>query len=52
MDIVIHSTTHVEISHAGGVVALEHDDAADFLEAVEAEPSRAQELAAIAVAAD
>jgi len=51
MTITIHSEYYVEIQHAGGAIALEYDDAADFVEALRAEPGRADELAAMAVEA-
>jgi hypothetical protein len=49
MTITIHSDYYVEIQHAGGTTALEYDDAADFAEALRAEPGRADELATMAV---
>jgi len=51
MTITIHSDYYVEIQHTGGTTALEYDDAADFAEALRAEPGRADELAAMAVEA-
>lgn len=51
MRITVYSEYYVEIEHDAGTVALEYDDAAEFAEAFLAEPSRAHELAAIAVEA-
>lgn len=51
MTITIHSDYYVEIQHAGGITTLEYDDAADFAEALRAEPGLADELAAMAIEA-
>ena len=52
MKITIHSDFHVDVTHPGGVITLEYDEAADLAEAVRAEPHREQEFAAMVVEAE
>ena len=48
MVVDIYSKFFVQIIHRGKSICLEYDDAADYVEAVEAEPERWEELAEIA----
>jgi len=48
MVVDIYSKFFVQIIHRGKSICLEYDDAADYVEAVEEEPERWEELAEIA----
>jgi len=48
MVVDVYSKFFVQIIHCGKSICLEYDDAADYVEAVEAEPERWKEFAEIA----
>jgi len=48
MVVDVYSKFFVQIIHCGKSICLEYDDAADYVEAVEAEPERWEEFAEIA----
>jgi len=52
MKIEVHSSTHVEIADGVNCIHLEYDAAGDFVDAIEAQPERAEEFAKVAIASE